>query len=71
MSTKPNWKGYRLAKQVEEAKWEEQEYGVKPMRPKSYYDVVHILMDWDLPERSDFWSRSWKHNRKTQYKDKK
>jgi len=68
MSTKPNWKAYKLAKRVEQAKWESYVYDVKPLRPKSYSDIVAILMDWELPDRADFRSRSWKRNRKTQYK---
>lgn len=68
MSTKPNWKAYRLAKQVDQSKWEEHEYGVKPIRAGSYEDVLNYLFMYEHPDRSDFWSRSWKRNRKTQYK---
>jgi len=71
MSTKPNWKAYRLSKQVELSKWEEQEYGVKPMRPASYDRTLQILFSYEHPDRADFRSRSWKRNRKTQYKEKK
>jgi len=71
MTTKPNFKGYRLVKQLEQADFEYREYGVKKPRLRSYYDTYLMMRDWAGPDRANFYSSSWKHNRKTQYKDKK
>lgn len=71
MTTKPNFTGHRLVKQVEQSDFEYREYGVKKIRFKTWYDIKRLMDDYSGPDRSNFYSRSWKHNRKTQYKDKK
>jgi hypothetical protein len=67
MTTKANFKGYRLIKQIKQAEFEYQEYSVKMPRLRSYYGIYIMMLDWDKPDRANFHSRSWKHSRKTQY----
>lgn len=64
---KTNNSWVRLLKQIEQANFESKEYGVKPIRFKSYYGTIIDGIWWDTPYRSKP-NRSWKSNRKKQYK---
>lgn len=64
---KSNNSWVRLLKQVEESRFEKKEYGVKPIRHKSFYGTVHDGIWWDTPYRSKP-SRSWKSYRDKQFK---
>lgn len=55
----------RLMRQIKQAKLEEKEYGVKPLRPRAYRGTIHDEIWWDLPYRTI--QKSWKKHRKTQY----
>jgi len=68
MSKHSKFKGYRLVRQIEQCEFEYNIYGVERMRLRSYYDLQLMMMDWDCPERSNYFLRTWKQNRKTQYK---
>lgn len=67
MWTRSKQKGWvRLLKQVEQAEFEWEEYGVERIRFKSYYDTVKEGIWWERPHRTV--QRSWKSHRKNQYK---
>jgi len=70
MAKHSKFKGYRLVRQIEQSDFEYREYGVERMRMRSYYDLQQMMLDWDNPERSNYRLRTWKQNRKTQYKTK-
>lgn len=59
----------RLMRQIELSEQEFKEFGVKRIRHKTYEDVLYELRWWDLPVRSYFNRRNWKHYRLNQYKE--
>ena len=58
----------KLNRQVEQSQHDSREYGVKPLRFKSYYGQLSALSCYDGLDRN--YTRSWKAHRKTQYKNK-
>ena len=62
-----NKQANRLLKQKVQQDFEFREYGVKPMRHKSYVEQTYDMGWYDLPRRSNDFP-NWKRHRKTQYK---
>jgi len=56
----------KLNRQVNQSKYDFKEYGIKPLRFKSYYEQLSGLSCYDGLERNH--TRSWKAQHKTQYK---
>lgn len=60
-------RAYRLEKQLNESIYIENEYSVKRLRFKSYFNVLMPLRFYDAPRRNK--NESWKAHRKNQYKN--
>ncbi len=58
----------RLLKQINKSDFEYREYGAPKIRPKSIYNQTRDIIWYDLPKRSYFNNKNWKHYRKKQYK---